>query len=88
MRVEAVWQVTVTRRDGSAHRYTERRGRLPEIGEVIEVRDAIGPSLIARVDAIHHDPRAPGAIAKWNVAAIEIASKHTKSDAVTELSKH
>jgi hypothetical protein len=42
MRVEAVWQVTVTRRDGSAHRYTERRGRLPEIGEVIEVRDAVG----------------------------------------------
>jgi hypothetical protein len=79
--------VTVTRRDGSAHRYTERRGRIPEIGEVIEVRDAIGPSLIARVHAIYQDPQAPGAVAKWNVAAIEIASKRMKSEAATELSK-
>ena len=72
MRVEAAWQVTVTRRDGSVHHYTERRGRHPEIGEVIEIRDAIGPPLIARIDAIHQDPQAPGALAKWNVAAIEI----------------
>ena len=35
MRVEAAWQVTVTRRDGSVHRYTERRCRHPEIGEVL-----------------------------------------------------
>jgi hypothetical protein len=49
-----------------------RRGRHPEIGEVIEVRDAIGPPLIARIHAIHHDPQAPVALAKWNVAAIEI----------------
>ena len=72
MTVEAAWQVTVTRRDGSVHRYTERRGRHPEIGEVIEVRDAIGPPLIARIQAIHHDSRALGALGKWNVAAIEI----------------
>jgi hypothetical protein len=66
------WHGTVTRRDGSVHRYTERRGRHPEIGEVIEVRDAIGPPLIARIQAIHHDSQAPGALGKWNVAAIEI----------------
>ena len=66
------WHVTVTRRDGSVHRYTERRGRHPEIGEVIEIRDAIGPPLIARIDAVHHDPQTLGALAKWNVAAIEI----------------
>jgi hypothetical protein len=72
MTVEAAWQVTVTRRDGSVHRYTERRGRDPEIGEVIEIRDAIGPPLIARIDAVRHDSQAPGALGKWNVAAIEI----------------
>ena len=72
MRVEAAWQVTVTRRDGSVHHYTERRGRHPEIGEVIEIRDAIGRPFIARIDAVHHDLQAPGALAKWNVAAIEI----------------
>jgi hypothetical protein len=38
MTVEAAWRVTVTRRDGSVHRYTERRGRHPEIGEAIEIR--------------------------------------------------
>jgi hypothetical protein len=72
MTVEAAWQVTVTRRDGSVHRYTERRGRHSEIGEVIEIRDATGPPLIARIDAVHHDPQTLGALAKWNVAAIEI----------------
>ena len=72
---DALWHVTVTRRDGSVHRYIERRGRYPEIGEVIEVRDAIGPPLIARIQAIHHDSQAPGAIGKWNVAAIEIGGQ-------------
>jgi hypothetical protein len=74
MTVKAAWQVAVTRCDGSVHRYSERRGRHPEIGEVIEVRDAIGPPLIARIHSIHHDPQAPVAVAKWNVAAIEIGS--------------
>jgi hypothetical protein len=80
MTVEAAWQVTVTRRDGSVHRYTERRGRHPEIGEVIEIRDAIGAPLIARIDAVHHDPQTPGALAKWTVAAIEIG--HLRSQAM------
>jgi hypothetical protein len=80
MTVEAAWQVTVTRRDGSVHRYSERRGRHPEIGEVIEIRDATGPPLIARIDAVHHDPQTPGALAKWNVAAIEIG--HLRSEAM------
>jgi hypothetical protein len=72
MTVEATWHVAITRRDCSVHRYVERRGRHPEIGEVIEVRDAIGSPLIARIQAIHHDLQASGALGKWNVAAIEI----------------
>jgi hypothetical protein len=92
MKVEVVWQVIVTRRNGSMHRYTERRGRRPERGEVLEVRDAIGPPLIARIDAIHHAPQAPGALPKWNVAAIEIVCKtyEVPGDAcgLTELNKH
>jgi hypothetical protein len=75
MTVEAAWQVTVARRDGSVHRFTERRGRQPQIGEVIEIRDVIGPSLIARIDAAHPDPLARGTLAKWNVAAIEIGNR-------------
>ena len=72
MTIKGAWHVTVTRRDGSVHRYTEWRGRYPEMGEVIEVRDAMGPSLVARIQAIHHSQQAPGALANWNVAAIEI----------------
>jgi hypothetical protein len=75
MKVEAIWHVTVARRDGTVYRYTERRGRRPERGEVLEVRDAIGPPLIARIRAIHSDAKAPRALAKWNVAAIEIVSR-------------
>ena len=31
--------------------------------------------LIARIQAIHHDSQAPGALGKWNVAAIEIGGQ-------------
>jgi hypothetical protein len=72
MSIEAIWRVSVTKRDGSEYRYTERRGRHPEIGEVIEVRDAIGPPLVARIHVIHHDPPSAGELEAWDVAATEI----------------
>ena len=76
MTIEVVWRVSVTRRDGSVHEYTERRGRHPEMGEVIEVRDAPGGSpLVARIHVIHHDPQAPGALEVWDIAATEIEAR-------------
>ena len=79
MTIEAVWQVSVTRRDGSVHRYTERRGRHPEMGEVIEVRGGIGSPVVARIHVIHHDPPAPGALQVWDVAATEIETQPSPS---------
>jgi len=72
MTIKGAWHVTVTRRDGSLHRYTEWGGRGPEMGEVIEIRDAMGPCLIARIQAIRQGLQAPGALSNWNVAAIEV----------------
>jgi hypothetical protein len=73
MSIESVWKVSVTRRDGSEYRYTERRGRHPEMGEVIEVRDVMGSPIVARIHVIHHDPPTPGALEVWDVGATEIA---------------
>jgi len=42
------------------------------MGEVIEVRDAIGPRFVARIHIVHHDPPSPGALEAWDVAATEI----------------
>ena len=72
MTIDAVWRVTVTRKDGSEYRYTERRGRHPEMGEIIEVKDAIGPPIVARIHVIHHDPPSTGTLDTWDVAATEI----------------
>ena len=72
MTIDAVWRVTVTRKDGSEYRYTERRGRHPEMGEIIEVRDAIGPPIVARIHVIHHDPPSTGILDTWDVTATEI----------------
>lgn len=72
MSIEAIWRVSVTRGDGSVYRYTERRGRHPEMGEVIEIRDAIGPPFVARIHIVHRDPPSPGALEAWDVTATEI----------------
>ena len=77
MTIESIWKVSVTRCDGSEHRYTERRGRHPDMGEVIEVRDVRGvrgSPVVARIHVIHHDPPAAGALEVWDVGAIEIVT--------------
>ena len=71
MTITALWKVTLTRRDGSVHSYTERRGRHPEMGEVIEIRNVSGRPIIARIHIIHHDPPKPGALEVWDVTAEE-----------------
>lgn len=73
MTIEAMWKVTVTRQNGSVDRYTERRGRHPEMGELIELRDVIGPPVIARIHVIHHDPAPSDTLDTWDVTATEVA---------------
>jgi hypothetical protein len=48
MSVMGTWQVRITRRDGSEHRYTEHKGRAPQPHEIIETMDNAGRTLRAR----------------------------------------
>ena len=72
MTILGTWKVTVTRRDGSEHRYTEHRGRAPELHEVLEIRDATGQPMLARIDSIHNEPPKQTGLDIWQISATEI----------------
>lgn len=72
MTVMGTWQVRVTRRDGSEHRYTEHKGRAPQRHEVIETTDAAGDVLRARIDGFSHTPPKLAGLGVWGIDAREI----------------
>src|SRR5260370_7288072 len=52
----AMWEITITRRDGSRLRLSERRDYTPEKGDIFETADT-GQIFKPRIDATHqHNP--------------------------------
>jgi hypothetical protein len=67
----AMWEITITCRDGSRLRFTESRDGAPQKGKTIETADA-GKTIKARIDA-HSEEKPSGSRASiFKVAATEI----------------
>ena len=72
MSVRGTWQITIKRRDGSLHSYTEFRGRPPQLHELIETADTAGHPVRARIDGLHHTPPKLAGLGIWEIAATQI----------------
>ena len=80
MALMATWEITITCRDGSRLRFSERRRSAPKKGEIVQTADA-GQTIKARIDACHKKPPAgdfarlfqgPGErIIKWRLEGVE-----------------
>jgi hypothetical protein len=55
MALMATWEITITCRDGSRLRFSERRGSAPQKGEIFETAGA-GQIIKARIDDCHKKP--------------------------------
>jgi hypothetical protein len=61
MTVQATWEITVQRRDGSRYSCTQFHGRAPVTHEVIETTDEEGRVIRARILLItRHPPKVAG----------------------------
>ncbi len=70
--ITGTWKVTVTRRDGSEHHYTEHRGRAPQFHEIIEIRDTAARPILARITTFNHTPPHDAGLGTWQIIATEI----------------
>ena len=50
----AMWEITITCRDGSRLRFTERRDYAPQKGDIFDTADT-GQIIKARIDAYHEE---------------------------------
>jgi hypothetical protein len=53
MALMAMWEITITCRDGSRLRFTEQRGDPPQKGEIFEAD--VGQKIKARIDAYREE---------------------------------
>ena len=55
MALMATWQIMVACRNGSRLRFSERRDRAPQKGEIVQTVDS-GSIIKARIDTCHEQP--------------------------------
>ena len=69
--VKAMWEITITCRNGSRLRFSERRSRGPRKGEIVQTVDG-GTIVKAMIEAFHEQPKGGGGPALFQVTATEI----------------
>ena len=67
----AMWEITITRRDGSRLRLSERRDYAPAKGDIFETADT-GQIFKARIDAYHEENPSGWRPPFFQVAATEL----------------
>ena len=71
MALMATWEITITCRDGSRLRFSERRDYAPHKGDILETADT-GQTIKARIDAYREEKPAGSRPPFFQVTAIEI----------------
>jgi hypothetical protein len=67
----AMWEITITCRDGSRLRFSEQRDSAPQKGELFDTAET-GPTIKARIDAYHEEKPSGWRLPFFQVTATEI----------------
>jgi hypothetical protein len=71
MAMMATWEITITRRDGSRLHFSERGGRAPQKGEIVETAD-FGTPIKARIDTDSEERFKASGLGYFHIMATEI----------------
>jgi hypothetical protein len=71
MAMMATWEITITRRDGSLLHFSERGGRAPQKGEIVETADS-ATTIKARIDTYSEERFKASGLGYFRIMATEI----------------